>query len=152
MQVHGSFWFIFHSILIMYSAIYVLFMTREVHIFTLKLSFRNMNHTCSIRFDTLIMKRYFLVFHNDMCSIFITIDYGITFTYVCTCILYIYSRWMTIYALVCDTNNCIYMCKHVEDVFTILKNVRAEIFGIGFIRGHLFFQLGMWNVRCSGLF
>lgn len=105
------FWFIFHSVLIMYSAIYVPFMTGEVHIFALKLSFWNMNHTCSIRFDTLIMKRCFLAFlQRHARPIFITIDYSITFTYVCACILYIYSRCIAIYVHVCDTNNCI--CKH----------------------------------------
>lgn len=48
----------FSRVLIMYCAIYVLFMTaRSAYISALKLSFRNMNHTCSIRFDTSIMKR-----------------------------------------------------------------------------------------------
>lgn len=56
-ELYSSFWFIFHPLLIMYSAIYVLFITRRVHIFALKLSFWNINHTCPILFDTLIMKR-----------------------------------------------------------------------------------------------
>lgn len=127
MHVHGSFWFIFHSILIMYSAIYVPFMTREVHIFTLKLSFRNMNHTCSIRFDTFIMKRYFLFFSQRYVLYFYH-HWLWYYVYICmhncTCIFYIHSRWITIYALRYDTN-CI--CKYVEDIFAILKNVLLTV-------------------------
>lgn len=123
---------------------------RSAYISALKLSFRNMNHTCSIRFDSSIMKRrcffvffcriFFFVFRccrRYMCSIFITIDYSITFTYVCACILYIYSRCIWIYEYgvwnairPANESCCIGIDKQREaiSIFAIVKNAESIIF------------------------